>query len=82
MDYAIVMKGSIKLILDDGLEVTLSEGDSVVQRATMHGWKNESSTQTCRIAFIILPAKAPVVEGTALKEDIPWLKKKKNDAQL
>lgn len=32
LDFGVVLKGSIKLILDDGLETTMHEGDVVVQR--------------------------------------------------
>jgi hypothetical protein len=32
VDFGVVLKGSIKLILDDGLEKMMSEGDVVVQR--------------------------------------------------
>ena len=32
LDFGIVLKGSIKLVLDDGVEKTMSEGDIVVQR--------------------------------------------------
>lgn len=32
VDFGVVLKGSIKLILDDGMEKTMSEGDVVVQR--------------------------------------------------
>lgn len=32
VDFGVILKGSIKLILDDGLEKTMSEGDVVVQR--------------------------------------------------
>ena len=32
LDYGIVLKGTIKCVLDDGVEKTVSEGDIVVQR--------------------------------------------------
>lgn len=33
LDFGMVLKGTIKLILDDGVEKTMSEGDIVVQRS-------------------------------------------------
>lgn len=36
VDFGVVLRGTIKLILDDGLETTMNEGDVVVQRATIH----------------------------------------------
>ena len=35
VDFGVVLKGSIKLILDDGLEKMMSEGDVVVQRSVL-----------------------------------------------
>lgn len=32
LDFAVVLKGTIKLILDDGAEKTMDEGDVAVQR--------------------------------------------------
>lgn len=79
MDYAIVTKGSITLLLEKDLEVVLKEGDTVVQRATMHGWRNQTK-DWCRMTIILLPAQAPVLGEKRLEMDIPWMKKK--DAQL
>ncbi|KAH8699101.1 hypothetical protein BGW36DRAFT_426779 [Talaromyces proteolyticus] len=58
LDYGVILKGSITLILDDGVEKTLSEGDVFVQRGTMHGWKNTGSDH-CRFMTVIIPS-APV----------------------
>lgn len=41
------------LILDDDKHVVLNEGDVVVQRATIHGWKNEG-TDWARMFFVML----------------------------
>lgn len=53
LDYGIVNKGTIVLQLDNGKRVTLNEGDVVVQRGTIHTWRNES-TEWARIYFILL----------------------------
>ena len=53
LDYGIVAKGTIVLELDDGKRVTLKEGDTIVQRGTIHAWRNES-TEWARIYFIVL----------------------------
>jgi mannose-6-phosphate isomerase-like protein (cupin superfamily) len=42
-DYEIVLSGQIILELDDGAEVTLSPGDTVIQNGTRHRWRNEGS---------------------------------------
>lgn len=36
VDYGVVLKGSIQLVLEDGVETTVGEGEVVVQRGTNH----------------------------------------------
>jgi hypothetical protein len=52
VDYAIVLEGSMTLLLDD-TEIDLKAGDVVVQNGTIHAWKN-SSGANCRMAFILV----------------------------
>ena len=54
VDYAIIVKGKIKMLLDDS-EVELNQGDVVVQRGTNHAWSNQY-TETCIIAFVLVDA--------------------------
>lgn len=51
-DFEIVLSGSVVLELDDGAEVTLSPGDTVVQNGTRHRWRN--------------PGTEPAVIGVAI----------------
>lgn len=55
VDYGIVLKGEITLILD-GEETTISAGDIVVQRGTNHAWANRSKG-TCRMAFVLIDGR-------------------------
>jgi mannose-6-phosphate isomerase-like protein (cupin superfamily) len=55
VDYVVVIKGEIVLVLDDS-EVTLRAGDVVVQRGTDHAWENRSS-QPARMAFFHIDAQ-------------------------
>ncbi|KAJ7356403.1 hypothetical protein DFH08DRAFT_770448 [Mycena albidolilacea] len=71
LDYGIVVKGSMVLELDDGERITLNEGDTVVQRGTMHTWRNES-TEWARICFVVLGAKPVEINGEKLGEE--WRK--------
>lgn len=41
VDFCFVLEGEATLVLEDG-EVTLGEGDTVVQRGTAHAWANRS----------------------------------------
>ena len=52
VDYAIVLRGEITMLLDDS-EVHLKAGDVLVQRGTNHAWSNRG-TETCLIAFVLV----------------------------
>jgi len=58
VDYAIVLKGEIDMLLDDS-EVHLVAGDFLVQQATNHAWVNRSD-QVCRIAFVLIDGIDPL----------------------
>ena len=55
IDFEVVLEGTIVLELDDGSEVTLNPGDTVVQNGTRHRWKNPGDT-TARLALFICGA--------------------------
>lgn len=55
VDYVVVISGEVVLVLDDS-EVTLRQGDVVVQRGTDHAWENRS-TVPARMAFFHLDAQ-------------------------
>lgn len=58
VDYAIIVSGKIKMLLDDS-EVTLSAGDVVVQRGTNHAWSNQFD-ETCIIAFVLIDGEGEI----------------------
>lgn len=68
IDYGIVLEGEVELELDDGLTKRMGTGDIIVQRGTIHLWRNPSATQTCRIAFILIEAPPYLHNGTPLPE--------------
>ena len=55
IDFEYVISGSIVLELDDGAEVTLNAGDTVVQNGTRHAWRNRG-TEPCRLVVAICGA--------------------------
>lgn len=71
IDYGIVLSGEVELELDDGAITTARSGDIIVQRGTMHLWRNRSATETCRIVFVLIEAKPVLVDGVPLEEDKP-----------
>jgi uncharacterized cupin superfamily protein len=57
LDYAVILKGEIDMMLDD-TSIHLREGDMIVQQATNHGWVNRG-TEPCRILFVLMDSKEP-----------------------
>jgi quercetin dioxygenase-like cupin family protein len=71
IDYGIVLSGSVELELDDGAVTTAEAGDIIVQRGTVHLWRNPSATEVCRIAFVLIEAAPVVIKGTPLPDIAP-----------
>jgi mannose-6-phosphate isomerase-like protein (cupin superfamily) len=55
IDFEVVLEGTVVLELDDGAEVTLHPGDTVVQNGTRHRWKNPGD-KPARLALFICGA--------------------------
>lgn len=53
LDFAFVLEGSVVAGLDSGETQLLHPGDSVVQRATAHDWRNASQTEWARMVFVL-----------------------------
>ncbi|WP_304236866.1 cupin domain-containing protein [Jiulongibacter sediminis] len=68
IDYGIVISGSIELELDYGVFKTVNTGEVIVQRGTIHKWRNPSNNNICRIIFVLTEAKAFEVNGLSLPE--------------
>jgi quercetin dioxygenase-like cupin family protein len=64
----VVLKGEIVLRLDDGEEVTIREGETAVQRGTIHAWVNKTD-EWCRLLFVMLEAERVVLKNGKLLED-------------
>lgn len=68
IDYGIVISGQVELELDKGACKTLNPGDIIVQRGTIHLWRNPSKTDTCRIVFILIEATPFNLNGQPLED--------------
>jgi mannose-6-phosphate isomerase-like protein (cupin superfamily) len=55
IDFEYVVSGEVWLELDDGEEVHLKPGDTVVQNGTRHAWRNKG-TEPCRMVVFLLGA--------------------------
>ena len=54
LDFGIIMQGSIVLELEGGETTTLKQGDVIVQRGTIHSWKNPSAEDWTRIYWVVI----------------------------
>jgi len=55
VDYAICLKGTMTMLLDDS-EVVMHPGDTMIQRGTNHAWANRGD-EPCLMAFVLIDAK-------------------------
>lgn len=70
VDYGIVLEGVIESILDSGETQVMRRGDVMVQRATMHAWRNPSRTEWARMIFCLQDCKPLYVGGQKVGEDL------------
>ena len=56
IDFEYIISGEVWLELDDGVEVHLRAGDTVVQNGTRHAWRNKGS-EPCRMVTILVGAR-------------------------
>lgn len=69
VDYGIVVEGQLTAVMDSGEERVLQRGDVMVQRATMHAWRNDGG-DWARMVFVLQDCKPLVVAGKSLGEDL------------
>ena len=55
IDFEYIISGEVWLELDDGVEVHLRPGDTVVQNGTRHAWRNRGS-EPCLMALCLIGA--------------------------
>ncbi|MCU1374668.1 MAG: cupin [Actinomycetia bacterium] len=53
VDVVLVVGGELWLEVDDGSEVRLQAGDTVVQNGTRHGWRNKSGAPATLALFMV-----------------------------
>ncbi len=70
VDYGIVIEGTVVSVLDSGEEIVMHRGDVMVQRATMHAWRNPSKTEWARVIFALQDCKPLFINGERYGEDL------------
>ncbi|KAL0951244.1 hypothetical protein HGRIS_007962 [Hohenbuehelia grisea] len=70
LDYNILVQGEIVLITEDGVETHLKNpGDTVVQKGTMHAWRNPGKTWA-RWISVLMAATPATVDGVELQPEL------------
>lgn len=58
-------------MLEDGSETLVENaGDIVIQRGTMHAWRNPSKTEWTRFMAVVVDAAPVIVDGKALENEM------------
>jgi len=69
LDYNILVQGELIMITDDGSETHLrNPGDTVIQKGTMHAWRNPS-TEWARWMCAVIAAEPAVVGGKIMEAE-------------
>jgi quercetin dioxygenase-like cupin family protein len=71
LDYGIVLSGVVELELDDGATTRIEAGAVIVQRGTIHAWRNPGTHTTTRLAFVLIDARPATVDGVPLPAILP-----------
>jgi len=72
IDYVILISGEITLVLDDGVERTVTEpGSIIVERGTMHHWINRSSAWAKVVIVLIDAGPVQGKDGEGKVVDLP-----------
>ncbi|KAK3372596.1 hypothetical protein B0H63DRAFT_485314 [Podospora didyma] len=74
IDFGVVLQGEMELTLDSGEKRILRVGDMIVQRGTLHAWRNPSDTTWARLVFFLLGTPPVRLNGVEMKDDLPWQK--------
>ena len=72
LDIVILLVGEVELTLSNNETRTIKPGDMVIQRSTLHKWRNPSKTQWARMVAIVSDCRPYVTEkGEALGAYFP-----------
>ena len=70
MDFGIVIHGQMEATMDSGDVRMLKAGDVIIQRNTMHAWRNPSDTEWARVVFVIQGCHPVHIGGKVMREDL------------
>lgn len=68
VDYNILIEGEVILITEDGKETHLTNaGDVVIQKGTLHAWRNPNTEKWARWITVLVAAEPAQVGGRGLE---------------
>ena len=70
LDYGILLNGQIECVFDSGEAQPLHIGQAMIQRVTMHAWRNPSKTEWARILFVLVDCLPLKIDGRVMGEDL------------
>lgn len=74
LDMGVVLSGEVYMVLDDGSETLMKQGDIAIQRGTIHAWKN-MGPEPVRMLFVLIGADPIKVAGETLQKTPTYLDK-------
>lgn len=77
IDYAIVIEGVFRMILDSGEERIMQRGDVAIQRSTCHRWINVTGNGLlpARLLFVLLDVNDLQIAGEKVQGELGVLAK-------
>ncbi|KAH8690797.1 cupin domain-containing protein [Talaromyces proteolyticus] len=72
LDMGVVLSGEVYMVLDDGSETLMKQGDIAIQRGTIHAWKNVG-TEPVRMLFVLIGSNPINIGGETLKATPTYL---------
>ncbi|KAK3364538.1 hypothetical protein B0T25DRAFT_530457 [Lasiosphaeria hispida] len=72
VDFGVLLCGEMELTLDGGEARVIRAGELIVQRGTLHAWRNPSETVWARGLFFLLGANPVRVRGVLKGSEMPW----------
>ncbi len=69
LDIVIVVAGEVALELSTGEKRNVAAGDMVVQRSTLHRWRNRSETEWCRMIGVMSECRPVMTDKAGMLEE-------------
>ncbi|KAL2824322.1 hypothetical protein BJY01DRAFT_256496 [Aspergillus pseudoustus] len=65
LDVGVVLVGEVVLELDNAVEATVRQGETIIQRGTIHAWHNRGE-RMARVLFVLVPGQKIEIGGNII----------------